>query len=127
MITSMSLNIDLAKDFLGLTLEETYPVGINDKLKFYIPLLMAGIKKDQPKIYPAKTYGTSIFINSSDCKPSVSNVLKQQNYMTAERAEDVDLTRLLQKKDNKDYYYIPKDLKFEINFDYGILSQASFD
>lgn len=127
MITSMKVNIDFTKDFLGFTLEDTYPIPIDDKLKFYVPLLMPDIKKDKPKIYPAKTYGSSIFINSPECKPCVSNILKQQNYIVAEREEDTDLTRLLEKMDKKDCYYLPKDTKFEINFDCGRFSLASFN
>ena len=53
-------------------------------LKVYIPAIMPQITMGSPKITPV-SLNQSCFINSDDCKPSISSMLNTQNYVTAKK------------------------------------------
>lgn len=57
-------------------------VKAGETLPLYVPKLMPKIDNGEPKISKLVTKGSTVFKNSSSCKPSVGRILQKQNYIT---------------------------------------------
>lgn len=128
LITRMVVDTDFTKNVLGIVVEDTHPVAVGEDIPVYIPMIMCNINDagKEPKISYVKTNGSSIFKNSIECKPQISSILKEQNYILAQREDNINLTRLLN-KENDDTYILPKGSKVDISFIHGKLSSISFN
>jgi len=127
MITKLETNLDLSKKLLGITLESVLPTKIGKGLKINIPVLMSKIDKEEPKVSPLYSKGSSVFINDSECKPQAKTNLKELNYLTAYRESNASLNEILVKKEDGKTYEIPKGTKLEIECVMEKISKLTFN
>ena len=109
MITNRKINFDLSKPFLAKITEDIDINDIEKGVPVYIPLLMCNIDYGSPKSQMIRIISTNIFKNDKECKPKVSSVIKQQNYITV----------------NKEI--ISMGTKVEVQFNHGKLSVGTFN
>ncbi len=125
MITNRKINFDLSKPFLAKITEDIDINDIEKGVPVYIPLLMCNIDYGSPKSQMIRIISTNIFKNDKECKPKVSSVIKQQNYITVNKENNTTLSELTVKKDNKEI--IPMGTKVEVQFNHGKLSIGTFN
>lgn len=82
MVTKISIPIDLKKESVAIMLENiNHPIIPGEKVKLYIPSIMANIKQAIPTISKVPLKINTIFTNDSSCKPRTKNVLNESNFI----------------------------------------------
>lgn len=82
MVTKITIPIDLKKESVAVTLEDKdHPIIPGEKVKLYIPSVMANIKQTSPTITKVPVKINTIFTNDAGCKPKSKNVLDELNYI----------------------------------------------
>lgn len=85
MITSLKPNIDLTKEMLAYSMDQNVKTpSVGQKIKLYIPVIMANIPQEESNDYKIITKGSSIFKNSPNCQIQVNDVIEAQNYIEGE-------------------------------------------
>ena len=123
--TNRKINFDLSKPFLAKITEDIDINDIEKGVPVYIPLLMCNIDYGSPKSQMIRIISTNIFKNDKECKPKLSSVIKQQNYITVNKENNTTLSKLVIKKDNKEI--ISMGTKVEVQFNHGKLSVGTFN
>lgn len=79
-MTACSIGFELTGDeyFFNITPEDIAPSSIIS----YIPKMMPKIKMGSKKEFDKEGISKGIFCNAADCKPSTSNTIKMQNFVT---------------------------------------------
>lgn len=120
----MKTEQDFTKAMMGYVIEDSSIPAPGEGLKFYIPVLMSGIKKENPKKEISLTYESSQIINASECKPKLSSVIYEQNYITCVRDDNSSISRIISKKNGKNI--IPSNTKLECRFLQGNITKKIF-
>lgn len=111
MISKIKVELDLSNPMPAFILEDTTKEEIEKNgVKVFIPNLMAKIPRSKPAKLQVRTNGISTFSNDSSCKPAVSRVLKENNYMIAYKKDDSSLEALLENN------ILKKDTKVQVEF-----------
>jgi hypothetical protein len=121
MISSNVVNFKLSENEYGYNTEYTEPCGAGGTMKLYIPKLMSKIGFGAPKSIPEKFPVDTIFLNSSECKPSASNYIRYINYISVPLEYNSDWKH----KINKDGF-VPKKSKFLCSFINGDITKPRF-
>lgn len=97
MISKIKTDLDLSNPMPAFIMEDTTKEEVeNSGVKVFIPNLMAKIAKSTPTKLQVKTNGPSVFKNDNSCKPTVSRLLKENNYMIAYKKDNVSFEALLE-------------------------------
>ena len=83
MVSNLSLYTELTEETIGYILERVDKPRAGSLIKVYIPKIMQNIQRgSKPQIKICGTQYNGGIINASDCKPKISSLLKEQNYLT---------------------------------------------
>lgn len=126
MITRLSTDVNIDSNMIGIVMSDIPVSNINQGIPLYIPLFMCNIENSNPSISIAKTYGNSIFKNAQSCKPHISTILKQQNYLTAKLNLNSDINHIIS-IDEKGNQYIKKGTKVQSEFIHSKISDLRFN
>lgn len=127
MISNLEIVFDLEENTKAVILKKTSNPKSGDKLKVYIPRLMRGIDKGKPKIKISPVQYRGAFANASECRPIISNTLREQNYMTGLWENNSGSKSVVKVVYNEEQdmskAYIPEESEVRCAFINGKLSQ----
>ena len=81
-------------------------IKAGETIPLYVPKLMPKIDNGEPKISKLITKGSTVFKNSSTCKPTVKKVLNNQNYITPKLSNNKSWEGISKKKQIGEDKYI---------------------
>ena len=83
MLSRLIPNVDLiTRTMTSTVVQKQKTPSPGESIKLHIPELMTKIPVDDAKITSVQTRGKNIFLNASECRPSVKSTLKTQNFIT---------------------------------------------
>lgn len=122
MITKITTNLDLKKEFVALIVEEPdKKITSGEYLKLYVPSVMSGIKQAEAKESIVTSKGSDVFLNAPACKPKAKKLLKEKNYMEGKLSNNASIEPLYQNSDTL------QTKKVQAKFVNGRLSDLQFN
>ena len=94
MLSKLNLNYNFEEETLGYVVEKVNKPKGGSIIKLYIPRIMQNIKKGQPKITVSKVQHNNCFINAPECKPTISGIFKEKNYLTGILENNSSVTQI---------------------------------
>lgn len=82
MLSNFEMTVDLEEETMAVVLKKKTNPKSGDELKVYIPKVMRGIEMGKPKIKISPVQYRGAFANSAECKPQISHMFREQNYLT---------------------------------------------
>lgn len=133
MITSLTTSFNYEESMVGIVMGETPVDGPVESLKVRIPVYMPNIPEGDPKVHSMAINPMSIYKNDVSCRPALtSNIIKEQNYMTAKIYPSEDIEEIMsveeaKNEDEEDYKYIKDGERLSIAFSNGKMSKIYFE
>ena len=127
MITGISVAFNLDEDMVGIVTKDIEEKDIDNGVPLFIPLLMCDIDNPntEPKISSVRSYGNTIFKNDSKCKPYVSTIIKQQNYLIAKKKNNSSIEQVL--TDENEKKILKKGTRLQSGFIHCKISDLRFN
>ena len=133
MITKLDSSIKFEDDMIGIVAEQTPEIKPGESLKVRIPVYMPNIPDGLPSIFSKAINPMSIYVNDPSCRPALSsNIIKEQNFLTAKMYTGEDITEILtveepKKKGAEPKKYIKKGERVSVSFSNGKMSKIYFE
>lgn len=127
MLSTLEMTFDLEADTKAIILKKKNNPKSGEELKVYVPRVMRGIDKGEPKIKISPIQYRGAFANSSECKPKISSMLREQNYLVGIYQNNANAKPVLKVVYNEDddieKTYIPEEEEVRCQFLNGKLGQ----
>lgn len=127
MITKLTAPFKLDDDMVAIVTKSINENDVNKGVPVFIPLLMCDIDNpnSEPKISAVHGYGNNVFINDNNCKPYVSSIIKQQNYLIANKKNNSSLDILL--SEDNGTKILKKGTRLQSSFIHNKISDLRFN
>ena len=127
MRTNFENLVDLEEETKAIILSKKNNPRSGDQLKVYIPRIMRGIEMGKPKIKISPTQYRGAFANAEECRPEISDTLREQNYLLGlyqNNSASKSIVKVVYNEDDDiEKTYIPKEKEVRCMFINGKLKQ----
>ena len=127
MISTLEQTFDLEEDTKAIILRKRINPKSGDQLKVYIPRVMRGIERGEPKVKISPVQYRGAFANAPECKPQISPLLREQNYLIGLYQNNSGSKSVVKVVYNEDEdiakTYIPEEKEVRCTFVNGKLKQ----
>lgn len=127
MLSNFEMTVDLEEETIAVILKKKTNPRSGDELKVYIPKVMRGIDMGKPKIKISPVQYRGAFANSGECKPQISHMFREQNYLVGTYQNNANSKPILKvvydEEGDIEKTYVPVEEAIRCKFMNGKLEQ----